>query len=66
MFIDTALRADFERAFSCRVIAWNEPVDDEGRARFEVRSVEGRIIIADTLGLLACELAGEAPYAMAA
>lgn len=61
-----APHASFEAAFSCRVLQWAEPTDDEGRVQFTVLDARGRLIIADSVELLALELTPAAPYRMAA
>lgn len=63
----TSPHASFEAAFSCRVLQWAEPTDDGEGVQFTVVDRTGRLVIADTFGLLCEELVPAIPaYRMAA
>ncbi len=57
----------FEQTFHCRILQWAEPTGDQGEVQFTVIDRNKRVVVADTLELLALELSEPVPtYQMAA
>lgn len=60
------MRQSFETAFQCRVIQWAEPTSED-TVQFTAIDRRGRVVVADSVELLALELADPVPvYALAA